>query len=413
MTKQLFLDSGLVPDPHEALYSPGVLGDGTNYLEFWNLTPNISWVKFNWFLTSSNPESNSSTHYAGVQMSRDRSLSGSGENYANRWFYSQIFEWMYIDFQTIKTKEADQSVDRLSAFIFKDFGQSGDDKELVGWIIMLRGWSDIHTIYTGPNGTPVPVDFLIYRINDNITYGVKVNESEIEFIDGEGNTYILYNTTVEPSEDFENPPSDPIQVPDFAQPPQPTIDYPDGFKESNVICCGYDNEIYKSRNCTIINGKNVYIGKIPQETADIGQCNCTVIGGVFNSKTQFRQSNAFYVHCDNGLHCDADVVSSRLSDESLKENKTKIKNATSKIKKIKAVSFDWNEDQQTYKGHDIGLIAQDVEEVIPEAVSNRKNGFKGVQYHKVIPLLIASIKEKQSRINTLKNKINTLKDGKL
>jgi hypothetical protein len=108
-----------------------------------------------------------------------------------------------------------------------------------------------------------------------------------------------------------------------------------------------------------------------------------------------------------------DIVSDRLSDENLKDNKTKIKDATDKINKIQAVSFEWNNKQETYKGEDIGLIAQNIEAVIPEAVENRKTGFKAVQYQKVIPLVIASIKEKQKRIESLKQKIESLKHGKL
>jgi hypothetical protein len=411
MTKQLFLDSGLVPDPHEALYSPGVLGDGENYLEFWSLTSGVSWVRMNWFLTSSNTSSDLSSHYAAMVM--DISLDTLRQSYGARWFYSQFFEWLYISGQGIKQKEADQSVNELYAWIEKDFGINSSSTEKIGWIIMLREWSEISSITITETQTIVDVDFTILR--GGTIYGVKLDGTEVKFIDSNnGDIYNLYNSTGGSSESPGDTPTITTPIPDFAQPPQPVLNYPQGFKESNVICCGYNNKIYKSRRCTIINGKNVYIGKTTEETADIGQCNCTVIGGIFGSQTQFRQSNAFYVHCDNGLHViGGDVVSLRLSDQSLKENKTKIKNATDKIKKIKAVSFDWNQNQETYTGHDIGLIAQDVEKVIPEAVSNRKNGFKGVQYHKVIPLLAASIQEKQKRINNLKEKIERLKNGKL
>ena len=75
-----------------------------------------------------------------------------------------------------------------------------------------------------------------------------------------------------------------------------------------------------------------------------------------------------------------------------------------KIKQIKGVSFDWNEKSNN-TGHDIGVIAQDIEKVLPEIVATRDNGYKAVRYEKIVALLIEAVKDQQSQIDELKAKL--------
>ena len=51
----------------------------------------------------------------------------------------------------------------------------------------------------------------------------------------------------------------------------------------------------------------------------------------------------------------------------------------------------------------MGVIAQEIEEVLPEVVHARDNGYKAVKYEKIVPLLIQAIKEQQQQIEELKN----------
>ena len=55
--------------------------------------------------------------------------------------------------------------------------------------------------------------------------------------------------------------------------------------------------------------------------------------------------------------------------------------------------FDWIAKKGIHEneGHDIGVIAQEVEKVIPEIVQTRDSGYKAVKYEKIVPLLIESI----------------------
>jgi len=92
-----------------------------------------------------------------------------------------------------------------------------------------------------------------------------------------------------------------------------------------------------------------------------------------------------------------DVVAYYTSDERLKLNVVNIDSPLEKIDKINGVSFDWSEDSN-YKGHDIGVIAQEVEKILPEAVETRTNGYKAVRYEKIIPLLIECIKDLNKKL---------------
>jgi len=58
---------------------------------------------------------------------------------------------------------------------------------------------------------------------------------------------------------------------------------------------------------------------------------------------------------------------------------------------------------QQEKGKDVGLIAQEVEKVLPEVVQIREDGIMAIQYEKVVPLLVESIKELTKRVEELEN----------
>jgi hypothetical protein len=99
-----------------------------------------------------------------------------------------------------------------------------------------------------------------------------------------------------------------------------------------------------------------------------------------------------------------DVIAFSSSDRRLKDNITSIKNPLQKINKIGGYSFTWNSNQDTYSGNDYGVVAQEIEEIFPELVRNRDNGYKAVKYEKLIPLLIESIKELSKEVEILKQK---------
>jgi hypothetical protein len=175
---------------------------------------------------------------------------------------------------------------------------------------------------------------------------------------------------------------------------------------NSIILGGVDNNITNSVRCTIINGENNIIDE---------KTNTHIVGNNITA----TYSNTFYVGCNldvlGDVYCDnlfayGDVVASYSSDERLKNNITPMTNCLEKVLKVNPVEFDWNEKQKAYEGHDIGLIAQDVKKVIPEIVAEKKNGYLGIKYEKLIPVLIGATQEQDAQIQELEKQVQELID---
>ena len=123
-------------------------------------------------------------------------------------------------------------------------------------------------------------------------------------------------------------------------------------------------------------------------------------------------NTAFYLDASStgtSLNVAGDVVGYSSSDIRYKDNVKPIENALDKIDKIKGYTFEWNELSHKQTGKkDIGVIAQEVEEILPEIIDTRDNGYKAVDYPKLTALLIQSVKEQQIIINDLKSRIEKL-----
>jgi hypothetical protein len=107
------------------------------------------------------------------------------------------------------------------------------------------------------------------------------------------------------------------------------------------------------------------------------------------------------------IRATADIVAFYSSDERLKENIQPIQNALTKVEAISGNVYDWKEGFETihsHKGNDIGVIAQEVEKILPQAVIDRESGYKAVNYEKIVPLLIEAIKELSAKVKELENK---------
>ena len=107
-----------------------------------------------------------------------------------------------------------------------------------------------------------------------------------------------------------------------------------------------------------------------------------------------------------------DVTAFYSSDKSLKENIKNIENPLEKVSQINGVTFDWTEDYIKENGgedkyfvrkNDVGVIAQEIEKVLPQVVATRENGIKAVKYDRIVALLIESVKELKKEIEELKS----------
>jgi len=107
------------------------------------------------------------------------------------------------------------------------------------------------------------------------------------------------------------------------------------------------------------------------------------------------------------LNVTGDVVAYATSDERLKDNIQLISNPTEKVNQLRGVEFDWKDGMPKAGQHDYGVIAQDVQKVLPELVKESHTGYLSVDYDKIIGLLIEVVKEQEKRIKELENKVGS------
>ena len=114
------------------------------------------------------------------------------------------------------------------------------------------------------------------------------------------------------------------------------------------------------------------------------------------------------VGISGALNVGGDVVAFASSDERLKDNIELISNPIEKVQSLKGVTWNWNDnaDELQQSLPNVGVIAQDVEKVLPQLVTDRDNGFKGVDYAKLTGLLIEAVKDQQKQIDELKSKLS-------
>ena len=108
------------------------------------------------------------------------------------------------------------------------------------------------------------------------------------------------------------------------------------------------------------------------------------------------------------IEASGDVIAFGSSDERLKDNITYIHKPIDKINKIGGYKFTWNNKQDTYLGKDVGVLAQEIEAVLPELVTTRATGYKAVKYEKIVPLLIEGIKELDKKIKHIEKNCDCL-----
>ena len=114
------------------------------------------------------------------------------------------------------------------------------------------------------------------------------------------------------------------------------------------------------------------------------------------SEKAYTQSGGFYV---NGTMTASGNVTA-YSDEKLKDNIEPIENPIEKVKGINGVTFNRNDIEGNPR--QTGVIAQEVETVLPEVVETDEKGIKTVSYGNMVGLLIEAIKEQQNEIERLR-----------
>lgn len=122
------------------------------------------------------------------------------------------------------------------------------------------------------------------------------------------------------------------------------------------------------------------------------------VGGVTNPQAP--------LHVQGAVYATGDITAFYTSDQRLKKDVIRIDDALERVRWLNGVEFTWDkeaigklENVGPKPDKDIGLIAQDVEKVFPQAVMLRDDGYKAVDYSKLVPVLIEAIKELSYRLN--------------
>jgi len=173
------------------------------------------------------------------------------------------------------------------------------------------------------------------------------------------------------------------------------------LNNASTISAGTLDDARLTANVTLNNASTISTG-----TLDIARLGTTA-DPQFNSIGVGTTASA----TTGQIRATDDITAFYSSDVALKENIHNIPSASEKIEQLNGVLFDWKqeyidnnggEDGYFVRKSDVGVIAQDVEKVLPEIVGTRPNGIKAVKYDRLCALLIEGFKEMKQEIKQLK-----------
>ena len=141
-----------------------------------------------------------------------------------------------------------------------------------------------------------------------------------------------------------------------------------------------------------------------RKTSAATRGNMFVQGNMAVGGLAIDDDNELFV--DGNIAATGNITAFFTSDERLKNNVVRIEDGLSIVNQLRPVSFEWDEKSPYYhdKFRDYGLIAQEVEKVLPNVVGHMKDGYKGIKYEKIIPFLIDSIQQLTKRVEELEDK---------
>lgn len=168
---------------------------------------------------------------------------------------------------------------------------------------------------------------------------------------------------------------------------------------ANIIYCANNPEFYVYTTYTVSPGSS-------RAPIFYDSNNTSYYVNPSSTSTSFRAAGNVLI---NGY------VTAGYSDERLKDIEGNISDAVEKVKSLDGFYYKGNETAAKYdydtEKRQVGLSAQQVEAVLPEIVKDAAigDGFKTVDYSRVVPLLVEAIKEQQDQIDELKSEIKALK----
>lgn len=155
----------------------------------------------------------------------------------------------------------------------------------------------------------------------------------------------------------------------------------------------YWDDIGSGENITAANDTSTNASYYPIMVSDSGSKQPSTVS---KSKLSFNPSTGTLTT----------VELTTTSDANLKTNINTITKALDKVLQLRGVSFTWKESNQ----NSIGLIAQEVEKILPEVVSTSEESIKSIAYINIVGILIEAIKEQQKLITDLADQVKNLKE---
>ena len=151
--------------------------------------------------------------------------------------------------------------------------------------------------------------------------------------------------------------------------------------------------IYATTGSNSFNGNQTITGSLILSSS--AATELIVIGNQINTGT---------LVVTGSITATGDVVAYSTSDKRHKNTIVLISDALSKVSKLNGVTWEWNDDVDavTKETPKTGLIAQEVQEVLPEVVKERGDGFLALDYSKMMGLMVEAMKEQQSQIEKLR-----------
>ncbi len=178
-------------------------------------------------------------------------------------------------------------------------------------------------------------------------------------------------------------------------------------------CSGTDGTVITN---TMVSTGTVHTGDWFRSFGQSGWYSQTYGGGWHMTDTQWIRAyngksvySAGHIQAGGNMQAAGNMYAASFiysSDESLKANITQLNNALEKVKQLEGVSFNWKDTGRK----DMGLIAQDVEKIIPEIVHTSEEGLKSVEYGNLVAILIEAVKEQQEEIDSLQKQIDELRN---
>jgi hypothetical protein len=196
---------------------------------------------------------------------------------------------------------------------------------------------------------------------------------------------------------------------------EPALNIPDQVTVSagddiNVSQSGSDYTVGLENSISVTNatvGNQFFTSQILPDTGNV----VDVKDGT-EIMTRFDSSNTEVIVGEIGstaydLKVTGNIIANPSSDIRMKEDITRIDNSTDILSQISGYHFKWKDENQTLSesGYDYGVVAQEVETVMPDAVVERPNGEKGVSYNALIPVLIEEVKSQRKEIQDLKDRL--------